>query len=249
MFSRKIVLALVTLALVGGVGCGNKNNPAPPPPPQISNPNPNGGGFVGGGSCGGVAGQPLNNGLPFQSTLSGGYGMSNNSMSLTLAYPATGGYGQTTALVGSAQMTLPDLQQMFQMYVQQYSFCVSSVDPASGALNTGSLIQGSYVNLSLAGIIQVPNSSYAPPGYPGTQQLTPMPVYVDIGQGSCAYIQNNRLIGCVYVSFGTRGQNSIPYQADGNGGYSGGGYGGGGYSPYQGGYGYGGNSGYFPGLY
>lgn len=247
MFSRKVIFSVVALALFGGVGCGNKTNPAPPPPPQVANP-ANGGGFVGGGgSCGGVAGQPINNGVPFAASLTGGYS-SGNTISLVLANPATGGgYGQTSALVGAAQMTLPDLQQMFSTYVQQYSFCASSQDPSTGAVVQGSLSNGTYVSLSLSGIIQVPSQSYAPYGYPGTQTMQPMPVFVDIGQYGQAYLQNNRISGSVIVSFGSRGQNAIQYQADGQGGgYYGGTYGGG-YNPYQsgyGGYGYG-----YPGLY
>jgi len=247
MFSRKVIYTLVALALVGGVGCGNKNNPAPPPPPQIANPNPNGGFVGGGGSCGGISGTPINNGQPFNATMNGGYG-TGNSLALTLAYPTTGGYGPTTAVVGSAQVVLQDLQQMFNQYITQYSFCASSIDPTTGAVNMGSLSNGTYVSLSLSGIIQVPSQSYAPYGYPGTQQFQPMPIYVDIGQYGDAYINNNRLSGTVVISFGTRGSNSVSYSLDGQGGggnYGGGyndpyGYGGyntgGYYDPYYGGY-------------
>jgi len=240
MFSRKVVVSMVALALFGGVGCGNKTNPAPPPPPQVANPA--GGGFLGGGggSCGGVSGQPINNGVPFSATLSGGY-TTGNSIQLTLANPVTGGgYGYTSALVGNAQVTLPDLQQMFSTYIQSYSFCASSQDPSTGALTQGSLTSGTYVSLSMSGIMQVPSQSYAPYGYPGTQTMQPLPVYVDVGTSCQAYIQNNRLSGCVLISFGSRGSNQIYYQADGQGGgsYYGNGYSGGSYDPYYGGYGY-----------
>lgn len=224
MHTTRVAVFLVVMGFFG-TACGKKDNPTPPPAPQI--PNPTQGGFLGGfsGSCGGISGTPINNGQPFYATLSGGYSQAN-SMTVTLAYPATGNYGQTTALVGSAQIVLQDLQQMFGQYVQQTSFCVSSVDPSNGALSYGSLTNGTYVSLSMSGIIQVPSMSYAPYGYPGTQSFQPLPVRVDISNG---YIQNGRIGGTAVIDMGQLG--SIPYQMDSSG------YGGGYYDPYGGGYG------------
>lgn len=204
-------LCLVT-ACGGG---GNANTPTPTPAPAPSNPAPPPViPTVPGTNCGVVSGGvPLNsNGSPFfgslQSNSSGGWA---NANSLTLGLSFTNYTGPGTViqnLVGSGSFIFQDLSYLLGTQTNNTNICVSSNNLGATGYNPGTFNMGNgTIRLSLTGSVQVPLYN-AFNTYPGSYQPYPAPqmgqevIRLNIGMSCPAYINNNRIFGCVDVRIG-----------------------------------------------
>lgn len=210
------VKAVSLAILMTAVGCGggnNNSNPAPGP----SNPAPAAPAApsVPGTNCAVInGGVPLNNnGAPFygslQSNSAGAWGNSN-SLTLNLSFTNYTGPGTVIQnLVGSGSFIFPDLSSLTGTQNSNYNLCVSSNNIGSSGYNPGTFnMSNGSISLTLSGSVQVP--LYNPYNYyPGSYQPYPTPtqmgqetIRLNIGKSCPAYVNSNRIVGCVDVRLG-----------------------------------------------
>ena len=211
--SIKAVSLAILMTMVGCGGGNNNSNPAPGP----SNPAPAAPAApsVPGTNCAVInGGVPLNNnGAPFygslQSNSAGAWGNSN-SLTLNLSFTNYTGPGTVIQnLVGSGSFIFPDLSYLTGTQNSNYNLCVSSNNIGSSGYNPGTFnMSNGSISLTLSGSVQVP--LYNPYNYyPGSYQPYPTPtqmgqetIRLNIGKSFPAYVNSNRIVGCVDVRLG-----------------------------------------------
>jgi hypothetical protein len=201
---RVMVMALVALS-----GCGGN------PPPVVAPPtNPYGYAPT---TCPAVSGAAplLPGGQPFTTTLTTGYGATEDSLTVTLFYQnAPSATDYLPSIVGTGTLSFPDIVTLlpYPTSAQQTSFCVTSADPTGGAgLSTGVFSpQDQSLAIVLKGFVNVPyvspfsgypGSYYSPPGSSGAGHEM---ITVSIGWNECGAVisGSNRIEGCIDVKIG-----------------------------------------------
>lgn len=212
---KKIIVILLSLAVLSSCGKKEEPVPLPPPPPQVPN-NPGGFGGVGGFNCGNIGGGlPLSpNNLGYVGTLTSanysyGYnGGAQNTNSLTLQiFHANQNFryeDPVQSIVASGMFTYPSLYELYPYPMSQpntpTSFCVSSSSFSGGTPVTGIyLSQYASIELTLQGLAQIPLMSPFGYGYQQGLQMSSTPITLNI-QG---YLSYGRIIGQVEVMVGS----------------------------------------------
>jgi hypothetical protein len=200
--NRRGLLAALALTLVLAA-CGGNPPPVPPPPSPS-------GGVIGGvgsfGACAGAVGAlPVNpSGLPYSGTMVDYNGrQTSSSISTTLFYQTAFNGGATYQnIVGSSQLVMPSLASLNPTNPST-SYCVSTTDATSGAVTPGRWAN-SAVQLIQRGIFPVNRSGFGGftggftgGGIGGTSYNDILEVR--IGYSCDAWLDNNRLNGCVDV--------------------------------------------------
>ncbi len=203
------------LTLIVACGGGNNNN-NPNPAPAASNPAPISpvGPMIPGSNCpilgGGV---PLNsNGSPFfgsmKSNSSGAWG-NTNTLTLNLSFANYSGPGTLIQnLIGSGSFVFPDLSYLLGTQTNNINLCVSSNNVGAAGYNPGTFNMGNgTLSLTLNGTVPVPlynPFNYYPGSYPPSpsNQMGQEVIRLNIGMSCAAYVNNNRIFGCVDVRVG-----------------------------------------------